>query len=190
MNNSTYSSWDMNSEDFQNSNNNQQLTTDSKYNGRVFFEDNEFTPGYELYEGSKGEQHCFQDSVSTIQELTPLSQKYFNKENVDKIQQKIIEHVRVKSNNEFNIGRQSDLQLQIIMRSIFLSYGKNMNANINTQIHELNKMVVDECIKTIVPNIKQYLHYRDDISKPRHIIEHSVNVSSSGSKQLGNPLFD
>jgi hypothetical protein len=190
MNKSTYSSWDMNSEDFQNANNNQQLTTDAKYNGRVFFDENEFTPGYELYEGSKGEQNCFQDSVSTIQELTPLSQQYFNKENVDKIQQKIIDEIRMKSNNEFNIGRQSDLQLQIIMRSIFLSYGKNMNTNINIQINELNKLVVDECIKTILPNIKQYLHYRDDISKPRNIMDHSVNVSSSGNKQLGNSLFN
>ena len=187
MNNTTYSSWNMNSDDFQNSSNNNLLTTDSKYNGRVFFEDNEATPGYELYEGSKKEQHCFQDSVSTIQELTPLSQQYFNKENVDKIQQQIIAKIRVLSNNEFNIGRQSDLQLQIIMRSIFLSYGRNINTDINTQINELNNMVVDECIKTILPNIKQYLYYRDDISKPRHIMEHSVNVSSNNT--LGNPYF-
>ena len=35
MNNTTYSSWNMNSDDFQNSSNNNLLTTASKYNGRA-----------------------------------------------------------------------------------------------------------------------------------------------------------
>jgi hypothetical protein len=189
MNNSSYSSWNLNSEDFQNSQDNSKLDTDTKYNGRIFFEENEFTPGYELFEGSKKKQTCYQDSVSTIQELTPLSKQYFDIANAEKIQQNIINEIRIRSNNEFNIGRQSDLQLQIIMRSIFLSYGKNLNSNINQQIEELNKMVIEECIKTILPNIKQYLHYREEISKPRTIMALSTNPSIKGNNQLGNSLF-
>lgn len=187
MNNSNYSSWNMNEEDFQNAQQNQFMTNDAKYNGRIFFKENEFTPGYELYEGSNQPQQCFQDSVSTIQEITPLSQAYFSKKNIDKIQQMIIDRVRMV-NNDYNIGRQSDLQLQIIMRSYFLSYSKNNNNNIQNQIDELNEMVVEECVRKIVPEIKQYLHYRNDISKPRHILPHSINPSNN-DKQLGNPLF-
>jgi hypothetical protein len=186
MNNSSYSSWNLDSDDFQNSQQNSKLDTDKKYNGRIFFEENEFTPGYELFEGSKKKQSCYQDSVSTIQEMTPLSKQYFDIENVEKIQQNIINEIRIRSNNDFNIGRQSDLQLQIIMRSIFLSYGKNLNSNIRTQIEELNKMVIEECIKTILPNIKQYLHYRDEISKPRHIMDLPDSTYLKGSNQLGN----
>ena len=190
MNNTGYSSWNMNEEDFQNSQENKKMDNDAKYNGRVFFKENEFTPGYELYEGSNKPQNCFQDSVSTIQEMTPLSQTYFNKANIDKIQQKIINQVRIKSNNEYNIGRQSDLQLQIIMRSMYLSYGKNNNNNIQKQIDELNDMVVEDCIDKIIPEIKQYLYYRADITRPREIIPHSINVSLSGEKTLGNSLFN
>ena len=160
------------------------LINDSKYNGRVFFEQNEFTPDYELYEGSSKSQNCFQDSVSTIQEITPLSQAYFGKKNIDKIQQQIIDEVRIRSANEYNIGRQSDLQLQIIMRSIYLSYSKNNNNNIQNQIDDLNSMVVEDCIKKILPEIKQYLHYRKDISQHRDIISHPVNISSAGEKTL------
>jgi hypothetical protein len=197
MNNSNYSSWNMNGEDFQDARQNQTMNNDAKYNGRIFFKENfkeenfkenEFTPGYELYEGSNQPQKCFQDSVSTIQEMTPLSQAYFNKQNIDKIQQQIINQVRIRSNNKYNIGRQSDLQLQIIMRSMYLSYSKNNNNNIQKQIDDLNSMVIDDCIKKIIPEIKQYLHYRNDISTPRYIPPHSVNPSDN-NKQLGNPLF-
>jgi len=183
MNNSNYSSWNMNEEDFQDSKENQKMNKDSKYNGRIFFKENEFTPGYELYEGSNEPQNCFQDSVSTIQEMTPLSQAYFSKKNIDKLQQQIITEVRIK-NNDYNIGRQSDLQLQIIMRSLFLSYSKNNNNNIQKQIDDLNSMVVEDCVNKIIPEIKQYLHYRKEITQPIQIRENSVNDSSKGNKQL------
>ena len=188
MNNSNYSSWNMNEEDFQDAQQNQSMNSDTKYNGRIFFKENEFTPGYELYEGSNQQQNCFQDSVSTIQEMTPLSKAYFNKKNTDKIQEQLINQVRFRSDNKFNIGRQSDLQLQIIMRSMYLSYSKNNNNNIQKQIDDLNAMVIEDCINKIIPEIKQYLHYRNDISKPRYIPPHSVNPSNN-NKQLGNPLF-
>ena len=184
MNNTNYNNWNINEEDFQDAQKNQQLNSDEQYNGRIFFKENEFTPGYELYEGSNQQQHCFQDSVSTIQETTPLSQAYFNKLNIDKIQKQLVDEVRIRSKNEYNIGRQSDLQLQIIMRSIYLSYSKNNNNNIQSQIDDLNAMVVEDCINKIMPEIKQYLHYRKDITQPRHFMNHSINVSSSGEKTL------
>ena len=181
-------SW-MKQEDWQKSINNQTLDTDANYNGRIFFEKNEYIPGYQLYEGSNQPQHCFENSISSMQELSTLSQSYFSKENVDKIQQQIINEIRIKSNNEYNIGRQSDLQLQIIMRSIYLSYSKNLNSNIEQQIITLNNMVVDECLKKILPEIKQYLHYRKDITQGRQFMPPPINQSSSGEKTLNHPYL-
>ena len=66
-------SW-MSVEDFNTVENNKELKTDTKYNGRIFFEKNEYIPGYQLYEGSNQPQQCFQNSVSSMQELTTLSQ--------------------------------------------------------------------------------------------------------------------
>ena len=181
-------SW-MTQEDWKKGVENQTLETDANYNGRVFFEKNEYVPGYQLFEGSNKQQQCFQNSVSSIQELTTLSQTYFGKDNVDKIQQQIIDEVRIKSNNEYNIGRQSDLQLQIIMRSVYLSYSKNLNTNINEQIRVLNNMVIDECLKKILPEIRQYLHYRKDITQGRQFMPHPINQSSSGEKTLNHPYL-
>ena len=70
------------------------------------------------------------------------------------------------------------------MRSIFLSYGKNNNNNIQKQIDDLNSMVVEDCVNKIIPEIKQYLYYRKEITQPIQIRENSINVSSKGNKQL------
>ena len=51
-----------------NSNPNQNLNSDAKYNGRVFFEENEYIPGYQLFDGSNQPQQCFQNSISNIQD--------------------------------------------------------------------------------------------------------------------------
>ena len=47
------------------------------------------------------------------------------------------------------IGRQSDTELQIIMRSIYLQYSENNNCNIISQVKVLNKKVLDYCVEKI-----------------------------------------
>ena len=160
------------------------IKDDSKYNGRLFLNETDNYPQYDLYSKEENEKNCYKNSISTLQELNPLSQQYFSQNNVDFIQNLIINRVRIISNNEYNIGKQSDLQLQIIMRSIYLSYSKNLMNNINKQINVLNNKVVEECIKVIIPNIKQYIGYRKDISTPRHIMTLPASVSSKGDKSL------
>lgn len=154
--------------------------------GRVIF-DGSAPKNYELYEGEMKPQ-SFQNSLQGIQDNNVLNKAFFSQRNINNIQKQIQRKVLEKTN--YTIGRQSDLQLQIIMRSIFLSYGKNNNNNIQNQINELNTMVVEDCINKILPEIKQYLYYRKDITQPRQILPHSVNPSSSGEKTLGNSLFD
>lgn len=152
------------------------------YNAKIYFAENEVAPPYELYSGSNGQQQCFQDSLSSVIELTSLAQSYFSKTNVNIVQNAIIERVFVESKGQFRIGRQSDLQLQIIMRSIYLSYGKNLPTNIKGQVDELNKYVVDEAMNTVMPNIRQYLTYREEIRTPRKFFDLPINPSSKGEK--------
>lgn len=187
MQNTNYNAWNMNSFEFQEMNRNNEIknsvnnkepfnVTDTQYNGRLFFTPQDNTKSYELFEDQNKEK-CSVDNLFTNQEKTPLSTKYFSKENLDKIQNKIIESVFNESKGEFKIGRQSDLQLQIIMRSIYLTYGRNKNTHVNHQVAELNNKVLSEALKSILPNIKQFLHYKKDISQPRQIRPNSVNVT-------------
>jgi len=175
-------SWISNFQNIENPNNAANNQEELKYNAKIYFKENESPPNYDLYSGSNQPQSCFQNSLSGIQEVNAVSSTFFSKQNVDLIQNKIIEKIFQESNGLYKIGRQSDLQLQIIMRSIYLSYGKNMDSYIQEQINELNKYVIDESVKNIIPNIKQYLGYREDIRKPRQIMAHPVNPSMKGGK--------
>ena len=155
-----------------------------QHNGRVFFEQN--YPQYNLFTGgdsnrnSNSNNNGIDGSISHTQEATPLSQQYFSSSNINLVQNNIIQEVRLRG---FDIGRQDDLQVQIIMRSIFLSFSKNLYQNIEQQISKLNEMVVEEAVKKIIPEINQYIKYIKDISTPRQIISHSQHISSK--TQLG-----
>ena len=154
-----------------------------QYNGRVFFEKQ--YPQYNLFsqsgDNNNNNNNDIAKSIGNVQELTPLSQKYFSSQNLNRIQENIIQKVRIMSGYE--IGRQDDLQVQIIQRSIYLSYSKNLYNNIDYQINVLNNRVIDEAVKKIIPEIKQYLQYIKDISNPRTIMSHPVHISSR--TQLG-----
>jgi len=154
----------------------------SNYNAKIYFDDNEQVPPYELYQGSNGQQPCFEDSLASVIELSTVARSYFSKANVDIIQNRIIERVYLESKGQFRIGRQSDLQLQIIMRSIYLSYGKNLPNNIKEQVEELNSYVVDESMNSVMPNIRQHLTYRNEIRTPRKFFDLPINPSSKGEK--------
>lgn len=152
------------------------------YNAKIYINENENPPNYDLYQNSNQPQSNFQNSLAGIQEDSALSREYFSNRNVNIIQDSIQNRILEESNGQYSIGRQSDLQLQIIMRSIYLSYSRNRTDNLQLQISELNALVVKEAIQVILPNIRQYLGYKKDISTPRHIISHPINPSSAGEK--------
>lgn len=113
-----------------------------------------------------------------------LSEMYFSKENIEIIQEGIINSVYNKSNGEYSIGKQSEQELSIVMRSIYLQYSKNLNFNINEQILDLNTRVIRWCVDEIITNIKQYVNYRKNVSTLPMPLEHAQLPSQKGTKTL------
>jgi hypothetical protein len=113
-----------------------------------------------------------------------LTELYFSKENIDIIQEGIINSVYNKSDGKYNISRQSDNELIIVMRSIYFQYGKNLNFNINEQIKELNTLVIRWCVDEIISNVKQYLEYKKSVSTLPVPLEHAQLSSQKGTKTL------
>ena len=109
---------------------------------------------------------------------------YFSKENIAIIQEGIINSVYNKSNGEYPIGKQSEQELTIVMRSIYLQYSKNLNFNINQQILELNTLVIRWCVDEIMSNIKQYVNYRKNVSTLPMPLERAQLPSQKGTKTL------
>jgi hypothetical protein len=125
----------------------------------------------------------FQNNALTgIQETTPLSNLFFSNNNVQRIQKDIIQNVYRKSNGKYKIGNQSQDELLIIMRSIFLQKSLNLNNNIEQQCLQLNKFVVDFSTEQIIPAIELYMYYQKDIASNPVPIEHPKNMSMAGTK--------
>lgn len=149
-------------------------------NGRVILNNTKINK-YELFEGENIRSN-FNSSLNGIQDNSILSRAFFSQRNINCIQKQIQQDVLKKTN--YKIGRQSDLQLQIIMRSIFLQYSKNLNCNYALQIKELNKLVADFSIDRVIIEIYQFLEYRKEITKLPQPLSHPVNLSNSGEKSF------
>lgn len=85
------------------------------------------------------------------------------------------------------IQEQNVEQLQIVMRSIFLQHSTNRTDSvelIREQIASLNAKVLDYCVANVVSNLKQYEHYRKDISSLPVPMEYGLSTSQAGTRSL------
>jgi hypothetical protein len=154
----------------------------SKYAGGLLPQlgENESSKPYDLYKNSSNYQDTSVDIISNIVVPNGLSRTFFSNDNVERLQRQIVNEVYKQSQKQ--IGKQSYSELQIIMKSIYLQYGKNLNTDIEGQVITLNKYVIDECARIIVPNILQYNKYIEDITSPIPVMPRSQNVSNKGYK--------
>lgn len=133
----------------------------------------------------KSNENTFAKSaIKGIHSKNLLNQVFFSESNLKKIQNLIRFNVYKLSNKEFLIDEQDYTQLQIVMRSIYFQYGRNLNNNISEQILQLNNIVADELVPKIISNIKQYAQYLKDIAEPYKLIDRPQNVSNAGLKSL------
>jgi len=111
-----------------------------------------------------------------------LSDLYYSQSNIDLLQELIIKGIYKKTKTK--IVKQSEDELLIIMKSIYLQYCKHQTNNIQEQIHDLNKKVLDYCIPNIESGLKQYNSYIDDITKPQFVMNMPESVDIKGEKTL------
>ena len=82
------------------------------------------------------------------------------------IQDNIRKEVSRKSAGQFKIGKQSEQQLVIIMRSIYLQHGKNLPTDTQKQVNDLNTKVLEYTTPNIITNIKQHIGFVNDVNAP------------------------
>jgi len=150
------------------------------FNGRIFISPDEQVKPYELYQDSTQKQDTDISIISNIVVPNAVSRTFFSNDNVERLQRQIIQEVFRVSQKQ--IGKQSYNELQIIMKSMYLQYGRNLPTEIEEQVATLNKYVLDECVRIIVPNVLQYNKYLQDITSPIPIMPLAQNVSNKGYK--------
>ena len=128
--------------------------------------------------------------VSRNMNCTDVSAVYFSDTNVNLLQTGIRNKILNLSNGKYNIGKQSDIDLKIIMRSIYFQHGKNNDFNIKGQVLDLNTRVIEWSVKEIISNIKQSERYIMDISSLPVPLDRSTLPSQKGLKQLEITKFE
>lgn len=177
-----------NVENFENITNQNDYSITQFQNGRVTHTELEKTKPIPLFlseKETKVVQNNFQEELLYgIQETSQLNQLFFSRKNLDLIQDMIRYRVYVKSNKKYIIGKQSNTEVQIVMRSMYLQQSTNLPTNIKTQIIYLNNLVVDWCVEKIIPEVEQHIGYIRDISYYPNPIDLPKNMSQKGSRTL------
>jgi hypothetical protein len=153
-------------------------------NGRVILNNTQDVKDMNMIEGNKPNNNFQVESLYGIQETSKLNQLYFSKKNMDIIQNNIRYTVYNKTNKKHIIDKQSDIELQIIMRSMYLQHSPNLEYNYKEQLEYLNKLVVDWCVEKIIPQLEQYIGYLKEVEYMPLPIDLPVNLSSKGSRTL------
>lgn len=154
------------------------------FNGRVTnIDSNTYKPSY-MVNQEGGNKDFKNHAVVNLQTPTKLSELYFSKSNIQNVQNQIRYKIYTISKGQHTIGEQSDVELKIIMRSIYLQYGKYTDTNLKEQIIELNKLVLEYAVPRIFTQIQQYNTYLYDVQHLPMPMARSQNVSSAGTKNL------
>ena len=128
--------------------------------------------------------------ISRNLNCTGVSKLFFSMENINLLQSGIRNKILNDTSGEFNINRQSDDELKIVMRSIYYQYGKNLPENVGKQVLDLNTKVIIWCVPQIISNIKQSQQYIKDISTMPIPLERSVLPSNKGKRVLEITKFN
>lgn len=160
-----------------------ELVQGQPYNGRVVNVTEERNDDMGLYETNQDNRECFaSEMLQGIQETSPLSRVFFSKENMDRLQTLIRYNVNLETG--LVISKQSETELAVVMRAMYLQYSMNINHSFTEQIKQLNELVLRYAVPQITSEAKQYQGYLEEIQRNPVPIVHSVNVSSKGTKTL------
>lgn len=145
------------------------------------------------------------DFITNSEGHTPVSALFFSQKNINALQEGICNQVYNKSNGKYNVGKQSETELKIIMRSIYfesLSSGSpyvmqqiQRRSNLHDplqpnssivleQVRDLNRKVLDWSVQKVLENVQQFDQYKKDVSMLPNPMELPTSMSSSGRKTL------
>lgn len=154
-------------------------SSSTRNNGRVnILQPPSFEDRLKLYDRVEVEQPVtYRDALEGIWTTNELSDKFFDKNNINHLQKLIQYGVFKYSNGQYKISIQPENELKIIMRSIYLQHSKNLPYHIQDQINALNKLVLNYCIPQIYSEAKLYKGYLKDVSNLPMPINNPINTS-------------
>ena len=159
-------------------------------NGRVNTLHHNNLTKYDFFAEKKTKNGHFQfNAIRHIHSESDVGDLFFSQKNIDILQDGIRYMIYNKTNQRHVIGSQSETELQIVMRSIYLQYSKNQADDVVSQVRELNTKVLDYVVPRVLSELNQYVNYKHDITYLPVPLERSKNMSTTGTKFLHMQQF-
>lgn len=153
--------------------------------GRVGGMKNDFNyDNYKLFQENINSRDFNEEAIKGVHVKNPLSDIFFSQTNIDALQEAIRYQVYVKSCSKFIISRQSDTELKLIMRAIYLQEGRHRQYNVLEEVKALNTLVLNYSVPRILQEVQMYNHYKKDISTNPIPMARGENSSSKGTRFL------
>jgi hypothetical protein len=147
--------------------------------------------------GNFSQQYDLEPTVTAaLRVLHELPEKFnttfFSRRNIDFIQNKLI--TETKKYTGFSIGPQDEGILVEIMTGIYVQDSTYDPKNFNGSLAKINKLVITEALKQILPGVRAYSLYVRDASRPysggdETAFARPVLASTKGSRTLPGVLF-
>lgn len=154
-------------------------------NGRIELLNNANYNSYNMFENEKKDPDAFnKEAIRNIHLNNPLSSLFFSELNVNALQEAIRYQVYIKSDKKHIIDKQSETELYIIMRGIYLQYGRHKVQSTIEEVRYLNQHVIDYCLPKILNEIHLYTFYKKDIQQLPVPMDRGEMASSKGTKVL------
>jgi hypothetical protein len=125
--------------------------------------------------------------MSTRWTPSPLSNSFFSEFNREYLHGALVSAVQAKTG--YKIDRQSDDDLQALMRRVYINLAADPFTNVREQVGKMNAAVVSEALPTISSAVLQHLVYARDLGKLPDPISYPKNTSTYGNKIPDNTKF-
>lgn len=142
---------------------------------------------YDIYEApfaltdatKAGEQARVGLLRSTHLQASPLSDAFFSAQNVEHLQTRLRDVILEKTG--YAIDRQSDEQLLIVMRYVFMQSARHEGGS--REVRRLNELVLVEIVPQVGSSLAQYLAYLRDASQMYTPLKRGQATSLKGTRQ-------
>jgi hypothetical protein len=122
------------------------------------------------------------DLIGHLHKETPLNTVFFSEDNINNLQSEIQKQVSLMSGGKYQIGRQNDDDLKIIMRSYYLMFAQNNPSTVSSELKDLNSRVVGYASAKIYSEVDFHMFYRKDIEDFAAPIANPTNVHVYGTR--------
>lgn len=134
---------------------------------------------FTLFDDVKTNEHRYVSMTrSTHLQANDISQRFFGNDNIDHLQRRL--QAEIKRLTGYVIDRQSDEQMLIVMRYVYMQSGRNTGGAV--EVRRLNDLVLREIVPQVGAGLAQYLGYLKDASTLPMPLARGQATSIKGTK--------